>query len=206
MEGLQLTDLDIYEIQKRLGELGEAFGSSSLKIVGARAINRTLITLRKHIDQELRATYYVKSGDIKAAVFMDKARPGKVMRGKLVFTNRMSFPLISFGAKQNKSFVSVRVLKANRQRRIAPGGKPNILETEKKKRAAVWIAKGQVFARVEGEERPVMLWGPSFMSFFNKPSVLEQLQQMNEDVLQHNLQREANAMLQGYAKVNYRRR
>lgn len=77
-------------------------------------------------------------------------------------------PLSQFGARQGKTYVSVKVLKANRARRIQPGGEKQILAT-KKGRAAVWIARGHVLARVEGREKPLPLYGPSFMAFFRSP-------------------------------------
>ena len=193
------------EIKDRLGELGDNFSyaSSQLKVIGARAVNRTVSHMRTVISKELRKKYYVQKRDLDASITIVKANPKKAMRGDLRYRDNMSLPLISFGAKQNKNYVSVRVLKANKMRRIQAGGERKILETDKKKRAAVWIAKGQVMARTEDADHPVMLWGPSFMSFFYQPSVGEQLRAESEAFLQKRLEHEATAMIKGFGKSNF---
>jgi hypothetical protein len=207
MNLLQL-DLNTLEIKRRLGDLGENFrvGSSRLKIIGARAINRNLKHMLTHISRGVRKIYYVGKPDFDAAVTLVKASPKKTMRGKLLFNDRMSLPLVHFGAHQRKTFVSVKVLRANRARRIQPGGKHKILATERKGRAAVWIAKGQVLARVEDSETPVMLWGPSFMAFFRKPGIAEQLREESARHLNERLIAETKYMLSGRGLKNYGRK
>lgn len=142
---------------------------SRLRLAAVRAVNGTLKHMRTFLSREIRATYYVKKADFDAAMKIVKAfRRGPTIEGRLSFRYRQSLPLSLFNAKQGKTYVSVKVLKTNRARRIQPGGKKEILAT-RKRRSAVWMAKGHVMARVEGREKPLPLYGPSFMAFFNSP-------------------------------------
>jgi hypothetical protein len=128
---------------------------------------RTIITSVKH--GLINKVYYVKKEDLTAAMRMNMARQrGRNIRGSLSFRYRQSLPLSLFNAKQGKTYVSVKVLKTSRAGRIRPGGEKKILAT-RKRRAAVWIARGQIYARVEGREKPLILYGPSFMAFFRSP-------------------------------------
>lgn len=128
---------------------------------------RTIITSVKH--GLINKAYYVKKEDLTAAMRMNMARQrGRNIRGSLSFRYRQSLPLSLFNAKQGKTYVSVKVLKTSRAGRIRPGGEKKILAT-RKRRAAVWIARGQIYARVEGREKPLILYGPSFMAFFRSP-------------------------------------
>lgn len=128
---------------------------------------RTIITSVKH--GLINKVYYVKKEDLTAAMRMNMAHQrGRNIRGSLSFRYRQSLPLSLFNAKQGKTYVSVKVLKTSRAGRIRPGGEKKILAT-RKRRAAVWIARGQIYARVEGREKPLILYGPSFMAFFRSP-------------------------------------
>lgn len=150
-------------------EVDSIASESRLRQAVVRATNDTLTHMRSFLSKGIRATYYVKKADIDAAMKIVKARQrGRNIEGRLRFRYRQSLPLSQFGARQGKTYVSVKVLKANRARRIQPGGEKQILAT-KKGRAAVWIAKGHVLARVEGREKPLPLYGPSFMAFFRSP-------------------------------------
>ncbi|WP_297668981.1 hypothetical protein [uncultured Desulfovibrio sp.] len=144
---------------------GFRLGSSRVRVATSRAINRTLEHMRTLISKDIRAIYYVKKKDLDAGIKIKRAHTGKNQSGSITFSNRHSLPLSQFGARQGKSYVSVKVLKANRARRIRPGGVHNIAATAKG-RAAVWIAKGHVMARAEGDNTALALYGPSFMSFF----------------------------------------
>lgn len=128
---------------------------------------RTIITSVKH--WLINKVYYVKKEDLTAAMRLYKAHQrGRNIKGSLSFRYRQSLPLSQFGARQGKTYVSVKVLKAHRARRIRPGGDKKIMATGKG-RAAVWMARGQIYARVEGREKPLILYGPSFMAFFRSP-------------------------------------
>lgn len=174
--------MNIEEARRWLDDGGEEFrlGSSRLKVANQRAINRTLKHMRSLISMEIRDRYYTKKEDVDAALKVHEAQSGKNQQGSLVYRNHASLPLSAFGAAQRKTFVSVRVLKAHRTRRIQPGGKWGILATSSG-RAAVWMARGQVWARTAEQEHPRMLFGPSFMSFFGLPNVSKALSiEMNE--------------------------
>ena len=149
-------------------------GSSRMRLAVSRTINRTMKHMRTVISGRIRQTYNVKKSDLDAALKIIKAKAGKNPSGGLSWSSRSSLPLSRFGAKAGKTYVSVRVLKSSRAARIQPGGKHAIAATLKG-RAAVWIAKGHVMARTEDSKNPIVLYGPSFMSFFNGPGVAEGL-------------------------------
>lgn len=198
--------INTQQVLARLGAEGKRFrnGSSKLRMATARAVNRTLAHMRTSISKELRATYYVKQADITKAMHMKKATASKNVYGELRFAGKGSLPLISFGGKQNKNFVSVRVLRANRTRKIKSGGKRGILETSRG-RAAVWIAKGQIFARTEGSDTPVILYGPSFLAFFKREGVVDRLNNQAEIMFQKRLEHEVQRIVSGAGGNNYGR-
>lgn len=132
------------------------------------AVNDTLKHMKSYASKLVRGQYYVKKHDLDKAIGSRKAyikKTGAAIVGMLSFKSKKNLPLVQFGATQNRKFVSVRVLKANRKRQIQPGGHKEIVETQKG-RAAVWIAKGHVFARTEKDAGPIILYGPSLMAFF----------------------------------------
>ena len=169
-------------------------GPYRLKVATRRAINRTLGHRRSLISMEIRDRYYAKKNEVDNSMKLKEVNSLSKQKGVISYRARASLPLSSFGALQGKTFVSVRVLKAHKRRRIQPGGKWDILQsstrnvrkkgTKERTRvpvAAVWMAKGQVWARVAGQEHPKMLYGPNFMSFFNLPNVAKALGiEMNE--------------------------
>ncbi len=200
----------VYDFAKALESLGQDLELSPKKLsyAAARSINRSLVTVQKHIDQGIRTKYYVKSGDVKKSLKMTKARAGKDLYGALDYEAEKSLPLHKFNAKKGKKFVSVRVLRANRQRRITPGGEKNIIKT-KKGRAAVWIARDrkgdlQIFARTGNAENKEnqqvqVLYGPSFMSFFTQPNINQELHEMRRESMRKNFVSEVNAVIKGYS-------
>lgn len=134
-------------------EVDSIASESRLRQAVVRATNDTLTHMRSFLSKGIRATYYVKKADIDAAMKIVKARQrGRNIEGRLSFRYRQSLPLSQFGARQGKTYVSVKILKANRARRIQPGGEKQILAT-----------------KVEGREKPLPLYGPSFMAFFRSP-------------------------------------
>lgn len=193
MADFKLT-ADVEQITRGLGAQASAFGdlSHTVRKAAANAVNRSLAHMRTEISSQIRKTYYVKKQDLDAAIHLSKARPGNVLQGTLAFSGRGVLPLSFFGAQQRKTFVSVKILRANRARRIRPGGDHHILATQKKGRAAVWIAKGQVLARTADSADPVALYGPSFMSFFNGPGVPEDLQRKAGEFFRKRLAAELN--------------
>ena len=104
-------------------EVDSIASESRLRQAVVRATNDTLTHMRSFLSKGIRATYYVKKADIDAAMQIVKARQrGRNIEGRLSFRYRQSLPLSQFGARQGKTYVSVKVLKANRARRIQPGG------------------------------------------------------------------------------------
>lgn len=192
--------------RRYLSDLGENFrvGSSRMRIAVARAINRTTAHMRTRISRQIRATYYVKKTDLDNSAKIKMARASKNASGLLSFAERGSLPLSNFGARAGKTYVSVKVLKANRARRIQPGGAHKILATPKG-RSAVWMAKGHVMARVEGKDSPMVLYGPSFMSFFTIPGLPDGLRDDAHVYFVKRLEQEAKFMRSGRGLVNFGR-
>ena len=113
-------------------EVDSIASESRLRQAVVRATNDTLTHMRSFLSKGIRATYYVKKADIDAAMKIVKARQrGRNIEGRLSFRYRQSLPLSQVGARQGKTYVSVKVLKANRARRIQPGGEKQILATKK---------------------------------------------------------------------------
>lgn len=152
------------------------YGSSRVKVAVSRAINRTLEHMRTDISKRIRKIYYVKKADFDGATKIKKADTSKNQVGYLKFSYRGSLPLSKFGATRGKYYVSVKVLRTERRKRIQPGGDRKIIATPKG-RAAVWIAKGHVMGWTEDSKNgvPTAFFGPSFMSFFTEPGMAREL-------------------------------
>lgn len=179
------------------GELAQTrSGSSRMRLAVSRAINRTMAHMRTVISGRIRKTYNVKKSDLDASLKVVRASAGKNPKGGLSWVSRSSLPLSQFGAKAGKTYVSVKVLKSSRAARIQPGGKHKIAATPKG-RAAVWIAKGQVMARADGNKTPIVLFGPSFMSFFNGPGVAEGLRDEAQAWFEKRLPHEVEQAMRG---------
>lgn len=163
-------------------------GGNGLRLAVSHSINRTLKSMASLASAEIRDVYYVKKGVLDKGIHISMAKAGK-LEGDLAFKGYESPPLGKFDPKQGKTYVSVKVLKANRARHIQPGGKHKIIVTSKG-RAAVWIARGQVMARSEESEKPIMLYGPSFMAFFRRPNVSKALSIEAEELYRKNLERQ----------------
>lgn len=150
-------------------------GRSGVRLACVNAINRSLGHMRSIISAEIRDTYYIKKATLDKGIHVYKARANANALEGVLFAEGMENPhLGNFSPKQGKTYVSVRVLKAHRARRIRPGGIHKIIATSKG-RAAVWLAKGHVMARSEEAEHPIILYGPSFMAFFRRPNVVKAL-------------------------------
>lgn len=171
-------------------------GSSRMRLAVSRTINRTMAHMRTVISGRIRQTYNIKKSDLDAALKIIKAKAGKNPSGGLSWSSRSSLPLSRFGAKAGKTYVSVRVLKSSRAARIQPGGKHAIAATSKG-RAAVWIAKGHVMARTEDSKNPIVLYGPSFMSFFNGTGVAEGLRDEAQVWFEKRLPHEVEQAIRG---------
>lgn len=189
---LQLK-VDFSRAEDLLGR--ELNGSREINLAVFEAVHHTARHMRTYISKGIRSIYYVKKGDLDASIKMStvgKTRAIKRLKphvnpsmGTVTFEARRSLPLSLFGARQNRNFISVRVLKSNRARRIQPGGEQKILAT-KNGRAAVWMAKGHVLARVEGRNKPLALFGPNFMGYFSRP---DRMVDMQEELERHLLAR-----------------
>lgn len=151
-------------------------GDNGVRFAAGRAVNNSLKHMRALISQMLRDTYYIKKQKLDASIKIHVARFNSNPTGKLTFKDFESPPLSKFSPTQNKkrTGISVKVLKAHRARFIQPGGEKKIIATSRG-RAAVWIAKGQVMARTEDSDHPVILYGPSFMAFFRRENVVKAL-------------------------------
>jgi hypothetical protein len=176
-KSLLTLSIDAFSAQENAGYFSSGGGrgySTRVTIAAARAINRTLEHMRTLMIRDIRSIYNVSRAELAAAMKFTRAKAKKVMMGSLSFVGRDALPLISFRGKQLAKGVSVKVLKTSRAGMIRPGGSHEILATSRG-RAAVWIAKGQILARTAKDDHPIMLWGPSFMAFFRRPGVEEEL-------------------------------
>lgn len=166
-------------------------GSSRVKIATKWAIVDTLKYLRTQISSQIRKTYNVQKQNLDAAIKIRWPHAGKNQAGSIAFSKRHSLPLSMFDAKETmkkgrgnkgKSLgISVQILKgkAKAQRKIIrPGGIHHIYASWPSLQAAVWLAKGHVMARVDDKDHPVILYGPSFMSFFTLEGRPDALQDM----------------------------
>lgn len=187
---LQLK-VDFSRAEASLGEVLD--GSKEINLAVFEAVERTARHMRTYISKGIRAIYYVKKSDLDASITMSTVGKSRAIKrpkvnpsmGTVTFEARRSLPLSLFGARQNRRFVSVRVLKSNRARKIQPGGEQKILAT-KSGHAAVWMVKGHVLARVEGRDKPVALFGPNFMGYFSRP---DRMVDMQEELERHLLKR-----------------
>jgi hypothetical protein len=203
-EGLQLV-LNADELRKRAGDMAHNFETSHSKLVLAAkyAADDTLEHVRALSVKGIRSTYFVKAGDLRKRIFLQKARADKGgVRARLTFYGNLALSLTSFGAKKTKTGISVRILKERGRRMIRPGGEKFIKRTEKG-RAAVWIAKGHVVARTDTRDHPVVLRGPSFLSWFKRPGVYEQLAAAADAKFYDRLIHHAGMVLQGIGLKTY---
>ena len=187
--------LDTAEAERRLGRTAETLRAGGMNKAMRRAINRTLAHVRTEIVREIRKIYVVSAGGVSKTITVIKAKSlgkasGGGLSGELRFKGDMSVPPSRANARQGKKGVTVRVLREGGGKRIQPGGDKKILATQKRGLAAVWMAKGFVLARVEGKDRPQILYGPSFMAFFSRPGVMERLRQSSQATLQKRLEHE----------------
>lgn len=75
------------------------------------ALNKTIVQLGTEAGREIRKVYNLKLKAIRKAMKLLKARNGsKYPRAELTFSGR-PIPLIEFGARQNATGVSVKILK-----------------------------------------------------------------------------------------------
>ncbi|MDR1946643.1 MAG: hypothetical protein LBQ51_05695 [Desulfovibrio sp.] len=196
--GMHMTFNDA-GILRRWPALAEQASPSRLRYAVKLGIDRTLVHLRKIIAVGIRETYHIKSAAVKNAVIMRKPvnRKGAELAGSLTYVSRLSLPLISYGAKQRKKGVSVRILKTHGTRLVTPGGDKKIMKTAKD-RAAVWIAKGHVMARVEDKDHPVILYGPSLLSYFTRPGIWKMLRVEAYEFMHQRVEHETEAVLAGF--------
>lgn len=101
---------------------------------------------------------------------------------------RMSIPLIRWGAKKVKKGVTVKVLQKHGRKRVS--------KLKGKLLPGVFIAKGDVYARLKSTRYPVVkLWGPSFLAELTSPETRYALQVRTESVFRSRLQHETDHLL-----------
>lgn len=184
----------------RLGELADRLRhcSSRGRVAFSRAINRSLVHMRSIISGELRDTYYIKKGRLDRFIRMKKARTGLEQEGKLTFEGLKNFRLSEFVSRVGEKSISVKILKVNRARFISPGGSRDIAAS-KADRAAVWIGRNrQVMARQCGKRKPIVLYGPSFLTWFDRPNVAKALDIEAWDFFERRLEHELRFMISDF--------
>lgn len=188
-----------YDTYDKMLELAEYFqdaqlGSAIARLSGMAAINRTLSHMRSRISRELRAIYYIKKARLDHGWEIVKARANSCPCGELLLVGKKNLPLHHFEARMGKTRrVSVRVLKASRRRMISGGG--GILMSEKGK-PRVWLDMyRRVLAMKKDKDKPQLLYGPNFMSFFDRPGVCERFQAEAEEYFSKRLEHELHARI-----------
>lgn len=193
-------------------------GAGGVWVAVSYAVNDTLKHMKSYASKLIRAQYYVKKKDLDQYIGHSKAfihKSGQAIIGTLRVGGRKNLPLIEFDAQQKKNFVSVRVLKANRRRAIKPGvnsniedmspggGRSPILATKEKGRAAVWIKKGNIYARTVDKPFPIILYGPSLMAFFSHKENRDLLQDEQASYLVKRLNHHFGQLAKGRLKAGY---
>lgn len=169
-------------------------GSSRVRIAFNRAITRTLMHMRSLVSQEIRDYYAIKKQEIDRDIRIRFPKTGAYQTGSLSFSGFKSIGLGRLAAtRQGKKHVTTKVLKASRAKIVRPGGSRKILATSKGL-AAVWKRGRAVLARVEDSDKPVVLYAPTFMRFFERPNVEKALNIEMEEYFLKRLQHEAKGL------------
>lgn len=160
---------------ERLQALAAGFDEKKrekIRLAIVRAINRALVHTKTAASAMIREKYYIKKSDIDPYVKV-KGTKGNKLFGWVKFKGSDSLPLAKFSHSVGKKYISVRVMKENKGRKIMAGGSKEILATIRKKLPAAFKADGHIWARTANSEKPEILYGPSLMAFFKKEENVE---------------------------------
>lgn len=196
MDAIRINPKDIDDVKKTLARLS---GDEANKAM-VRGINKTLTGVRtdgvKILKEHyaLTATAIRKSWSIRKAAFKD---PYAAVSSKGAFIR-----LYEFGAKQNSTGVSVKVLQKNPRATIEHafiaklGAKPQVY-WRKYKGARKKPVAGRAYARMpRGYRFPIKaLYGPRIQDYLGDSNIIGTLQKMAGERLTKNMEREVNYLL-----------
>ena len=185
----QLVRLDSHQAAQILGDLAARVRSipRGMDLVVVRALNRSITAMRDESAQAIRAEYAAPARDVKATMVITRATRQKMV-AVLRAHGKMSIPLIRWGARRTKKGVTVLLRKG--------GGRKRVVSLEGQQLPGVFIAKGEVYARMTKARLPIRrLYGPSFLAVLNRPEVQAARQERAEKVFAARVLAEANYLL-----------
>ncbi|MBL3582623.1 MAG: hypothetical protein JMJ96_09510 [Desulfovibrio alaskensis] len=180
----RIVRLDSDHAEEAMRALGKEIAAipASLNKAVVRALNTTVRAMRDEASTAIRRKYAARARDVKATMWVSKAKPHYKV-AILKARGRMSIPLIGWGAKQVKKGVTVKIMQGQPRKRVS--------KLKGKALPGVFIAKGDVYARLKATRYPVVkLYGPSFLAELTSPETRYELQVRAERVLRVRLQHE----------------
>jgi hypothetical protein len=164
-------------LTRRMLEIGQDAPKAN-----ARAVNKTLSTLKTATVRALAGELGLRNKDITPAIALQRATYGRQIGTLTVTGKRM--PLIAFGARQTKAGVSYRL----------PGGRGLIPSGFI---ATMRSGHTGVFARRTKRRLPIVeQFGPSLPGAFVKAGLLTAMQARAETALETNLTHEIDWIIQ----------
>ena len=196
---IKINPIDVAEVKRLLAGLNDTEVKKSL----SRGINTTLTGVRTDGSKILSDHYALTASAIRASWNITKSHfydPHGVVSSK-----GAAIRLKEFGAKQNKTGVSVKVLKKNPRVTIEHAFFAKLKNNEqvywrKWKGPRKKPVPGRSYAKMPFDYRfPVKaLYGPRIQDYLGDPGIIGTLQKMSGDRLKKNMQREVDALLRGY--------
>jgi len=202
MISVKLNPIDVADVKAMLSRLSADETNKAM----ARGINTTMTGVRtdgvKILSEHyaLTATAIRESWKIRKALFRD---PSGVVSSKGTFIR-----LIKFGARQNKSGVSVKVLRSKPRATVEHAFIAKI-RGDQKEEQVYWRkykgphkkpVAGRAYARMPREYKfPVQaLYGPRIQDHLGDPGIMGTLTKMAGERLSKNMEREVDSILRGY--------
>ena len=193
---ITINPRDIEDVKRSLAKLS---GDEAKKAM-SRGINSTLTGVRTDGVGILKDHYALTATEIRASFKITKAAfkdPSGSISSKGTFIR-----LIKFGARQNTSGVSVKVLKTNPRATIKHAfiaGLGNKLQVywRKYKGARKKPVAGRAYARMPfGYRFPIKaLYGPRIQDYLGDPGIIGTLQRMAGDRLTKNMAHEVDYLI-----------
>lgn len=172
-----------------------------------RGINSTLPGVRTDGVKILSDHYALTASAIRESWKISKASFNRDPAG--VVSSRGTFiRLIKFGARQNKTGVSVKVLKGKPRATVEHAFIAKYLKSQKEEQVywRRWKGNhkkpvpGRIYAKLPAMyQRPIKaLYGPRIQDYLADPGIIDTLTAMAGDRLGRSMQREVDAILRGY--------
>lgn len=192
MSGYTMIRLDVEdaqsEMERILGTLAHI--KDGVPRAAMRAVNKSIVTLRAEAVRAARDKYAAKATDLRAGMSIRKASL-TTLEALLTASGRKSLPLFAFSprpaapGKRPPKGASVQVLKAS-GRKVVPGA-----FVARMRSGHLGLFKRDGSARLGIHE----LFGPSPLHVFQNEEVILKLDDLIEDTMARNLEREASWLL-----------